>query len=164
MGNRRIRGWLLVVAGLLAMAAAGCGESISAGSRGNEAQSEATEPLTTAQFKQEANRICQTGMEEKDQVVATVVKSIPPEELAEPAPEKLDKVVALMLVPVKKIATELSELQPPAKDQATLDEIVSKLEAGIAKSEAKPALFISGKPLGPAGDVARAAGLAKCNF
>jgi hypothetical protein len=163
MEGRRNWGWLVVVAALLALVAAGCGDS-SAGSSGAEGQAEVTGPLTKAQFKREANGICQAGFEEKDQVVSTVVKSIPPEELAEPAPEKLEKVVSLMLVPVKKTTSELSELQPPAKEQAALDEIVSKLEAGIEKSEAQPGVFLSGTPLAPAGDVARGIGLAKCNF
>jgi hypothetical protein len=163
MERRRNRGWVFVIAAVLAVVAAGCGDS-SAGSSGTEAQAEATGPLTKAQFKREANGICQAGMAEKDHVVAIVVKSIPPEELAEPAPERLEKAVSLMLVPVRKTTTELSELQPPAKDQAALDEIVSKLDAGIEKSEAQPRLFLSGTPLAPAGEVARGIGLAKCNF
>ena len=104
----------LFAAGVLA---AGCGSSGS------------SDPLTKAEFVQQANSICRENEAERSEGLRNAAGADP--ELTELTTEALQ--------PVQNMAEELGELSPPAGDATEISAIVEAFETGIADVKADPA-------------------------
>lgn len=135
---------------------AGCGS-------GDSTDSAASGPLTKAQYLKEGNQICKKGGEAKDQAVKKNLEELPQKELTGGFSKKTAKKFTENLLPyAQKIVTELAELQPPAKDKATVDKFMKELEAASTKAEAEPLLLAESDPFNDAAKGARAYGLTDC--
>jgi hypothetical protein len=64
----------------------------------------------------------------------------------------------------QKITSELGDLPAPAQDKASVESIMTKLEAGLKKAEAKPIAVLRIDPFEKAAEAARAYGFSTCNL
>jgi dihydroorotase-like cyclic amidohydrolase len=123
-----------LVAGLLS----GCGGS--------------SDPLTKAEFTQEASSICRDAKAEQAEALQAVDENAGLAELTSDA-----------LSPVQSMTEELSELSPPPADTQEVKALIEAFEAGVADvkaSSADPAVSIAA--FAEANQLAEAYGLADC--
>jgi hypothetical protein len=148
---------ILAAAAMISLAGFGCGEDASG-------TSETPASLTKPQFLERADKICQRGLEGKDAAVRAGLKKLSPSEIANPSKKRLEELGESIVAPIERLTTELRELPAPAKDEAAVQGIIAKLEAGLKKTEADPGSLAQSDPFANAADAARAYGLKACNL
>lgn len=134
----------------------GCGSSDSGG--------ETSASLTKSQFQEKVDQMCRKRLEEKDAAVKAGLKELPPDELSNPSSKALEEIGQRTLPPIEMLAEELSELPPPANDEAAVENIIGKLEAGLDRAQADSSLLVETDPFQEAGAAAKAYGLKACNL
>jgi hypothetical protein len=148
----------LATVAVAAAASAGilsCGSSNSGGST--------SAPLTKAQFLDAGERICQERLGEKDEARRHALNELPASQAAKPSHATLARLGDSILVPVRKLTDEFSELPPPA-DSELAAKIALQLKAGLKQAEADPAGWLRADPFRKAGRSAVAYGFRACGF
>lgn len=108
-----------MVAGLTSV---GCGDSADAG------------PLTKSQFLQEADSICRTANQEREEAL----KEAAEQEDTGGGSESEYFVTEAALPPVESMTEDLGDLVPPRGDEKEVEAIIAAFEQGIARIEADP--------------------------
>jgi hypothetical protein len=145
-----------VIAPVIVILALGCGSS--------DSDSETVAALTKAQFLAKGDQICKERLKEKDETVKAAVEEVAATGSTE-VPKQLQEEVGENIVSTyQKIADELGALQPPASDEAKVEEITDKMDVGLQKAEANPMSVARTDYFGPAADAARSYGLSTCNL
>jgi hypothetical protein len=137
----RSKALLFGLLAIVALVVAACGSSSSG-------------PLTKAEFVKQGNEICAqaTGQRRED------VKNVE----GEGGAAGMEELVAATLKPIEEMGSELSSLEGPGAQMKAVKAWVAKLNAGIAKVEAKPAEATNGAVFESADEAARSAGLPAC--
>jgi hypothetical protein len=138
----------------------GCGSS-----DGEDASASA--PLTKKEFVKKGNSLCDAVLGERDnQIVKAYKKHVAEyERLPKAGQERLVGEVALEVdLPLyRKLIHELGELTPPAKDQKTVDQLLSNYEALLDRLFEHPEELHELEPLAPNKE-ATAYGLISCSL
>lgn len=103
----------VLVAGVFA---SGCGGSGS------------SDPLTKAEFVEQANSICRDAATERSEELRDAADGDP----------GLAELATAALTPTQEMLEELGELSPPAGDAAKVAAILKAFKAGVAEVEADP--------------------------
>jgi hypothetical protein len=144
---------------LLVAFLSGCGSS------GESAAS--TVPLTKQEFLKQGNVICDKRLEERDARVIQAYKQNIGEynQLPKAGQEKLTAKVALEVdLPIyKKLVRQLGELEPPAKDAKTVEQMIGNYEALLDELFESPQKLHESEPFAPNAE-AVAYGLVACNL
>jgi hypothetical protein len=140
-----------VVLLLLTPLLAGCGSGSSSTSD--------SEPLTKAEFVDQANAICRSANEERKQGTEDLEAG----GQSNPSGETTEGVEALV-DPIVTMTEELAELAPPKGDSARAKAIVASFLEGVAKLEAEPASFQTSSAFAKADELAPRYGLAECTI
>ncbi len=151
--SRRWIALCLLAVGVLA-ALGGCGG-------GGSSSGEASGPLTKAQFIKRAEAICQRRGKEKTDAFSAAAASGQSLQTASRAQAELF-VRKAVLVPNSHVIDEFAELEPPAKDKATMAGIVKSWRAGLKKAEADPSKAVLGDPFVKGTEAAKAYGIQLC--
>jgi len=161
------KGFWAVAAACLALTAilvSGCGGSDSS-SASATSESGSSAPLTKKEFVDQANRICQEGMKEKEKAVNVALKELPPRVVQNPTPKTLGLFVEQTVIPAYvKLIDQLKQLNVPQGDEATIEKIMTKYEASLKIMEAQPAKAVKITPFVTANKAAEAYGLEMCRL
>jgi len=135
-----------VVAALVILA--GCGSS-----------DDSTSALTKEQYLNQGNAICTKWQKSRESALSKAQ-----EEVAPPVTQdKINRIIVKVLEIYEGTVDELSELQPPEKDQETVDSIIASMEESAARAKAHPPTLTQGNlPFKPANEEAEAYGLTAC--
>lgn len=87
-----------------------------------------SEPLTKAEFVEEAQSICQNAESQQSEALKDAANS----------DSGLAQLTLAALPPVQDMAEELADLNPPPRDAKKVDAIVEAVEAGVAEVKADP--------------------------
>lgn len=129
---------------LVAILVAACGSSSS-------------DPLTKAEFVKQGNEICAQATSQRREDAKNF-------EGSGTGAAGMEELVAATLEPITGMGEELSSLEAPPAQMKAVRVYVAKLNAGIAKVEAKPSEAISGTAFEGANAAAQAAGLPACTI
>ncbi|HEX7278322.1 MAG TPA: hypothetical protein VF255_01745 [Solirubrobacterales bacterium] len=141
---RSLAGFLLVAA-LTGIAGCGSGDS------------ETTTALTKQEFVQQANAICQAGLED----VRNATPS--PVEVAKMSKGKQEEAMRGLVPPFQAMLGELQNLPAPKADQQKIDGIIASFEEALKTLNTEPARGLEGEYLFTAAtDPAREYGLTEC--
>jgi hypothetical protein len=154
-----LRIWFLsgLAAAVLASLLAGCGSGEPASAA----------PLTKKEFVKQGNALCDAVLAERDerakQAYAEHIGEY--ERLPKAGQVRLQAELALEndLPLYKKLVLKLRELPPPAKDQKTVDRILSHYESLLDRLFENPEKLDAAEPLAPNAEAA-SYGLISCNF
>lgn len=155
-----VRGWLAVLAGVLALAlvAAGCG-----GGGGGSDTAVAEASITKADYVKKAEAVCKKGEEELQADFATFLKEKENVKKATEADyaELLEKVVAPNITTEVE---ELGELDVPQGDASQIEAMLKARVDSIAIAESNPKAMVakSEEVFGQASKLAREYGLKAC--
>jgi hypothetical protein len=157
-GRRRAAG-VAVVSAVASLFVWGCGSGESETTTAN-----ATQPMTKDQYVKSAEKICTKALKKKDEVLRTAVEEAG-NRLYKGAElrQKREELAEGMLPHYEQIAEGLSALSPPASDRAKVEDIVTKLEAEIAKGKEHPLVIVGASPFAEADAAAKAYGLVSCS-
>ena len=133
-----------VAAGVLLALLAGCGSDSST-----------PDALKKPAFVQQANAICVTARDGREQASKDLVENDETEAAA-----ATDALVS----PVKAMVKELGDLGAPKGDQKRVDEIVAAFEAGVAEVEEDPEAAGLASAFARADELASAYGLSECTI
>jgi hypothetical protein len=157
---------VLVAAGLFT----GCGGGGSSNASATDQSSESTSaeqpsgPLTKAEFLKQADQICREGSEKKEDAVLSLAKSAA-ESKKPPSPQALEKVAVVTIFPTYgEIIDQLGELEPPHKDTAQVEKMITKYEADLKIAEAEPIKAIKENLFAEANDLGDTYGLEACHL
>ena len=133
----------------LTLITAGCGDD----TRG-DVETKA-EPLTKAEFKTKANKICADGSAELQAAA---------EKLGEPSSKKeaLSFVSDSVVPNIQAQHDDLAKLRPPEGDEAKVEDLLASLQQAIDSLEDNPKSMFTGQPFAEANDLAENYGLEKC--
>lgn len=155
---------VLVVLSVLVAATmlVGCGSDSSSNA---SATDEAAAPLSKAQFVKQADEICQTGMQKKDEAVSAGLKELAAKAQGAPTAQDSAKLVEETVFPsYRKTVTQLSELGVPKGDEAKVEKMIGEFEAALQTAEAKPAAAAKNNPFKAADEAAEAYGIENCRL
>lgn len=138
---------------------------------GSNSDSETSKQLSKVEFLKQGNQICKKRLKEKDAAVKKAFEESLSFQSSNPSKHE-EKELAQLRTEVgksivsryKQIGDELSQLQPPSKDDAAVKEIVAHIEAGVRKAESNFGRVAETAPLQKAGEAAEAYGLSSCVF
>jgi len=138
----------LLLAGILALMAAGCG--------GGDDGGEDAAPLSKADFTTQADKICADGNAELESEAEALGD--------EPTQEQIEGFAADVLVPnLQGQHDDIADLGVPEGDEDDVKAILDSLQEGIDAVEADPSLITSSDdPLAEASDLAGDYGLTEC--
>jgi hypothetical protein len=123
-----------------------------------------TNGVSRAKFNKEANQICEEGIEEKEQALASAAKANPATPEDPYSKEEIESLVVDAALPeLKRMTEDLAALDAPEGDEAAVEKIVRMFEAGVEKTGRTPIEFIEGNPFLPADRAAQAYGLESCS-
>ncbi len=130
-----------------------CGGGDGEGSSTPEPEAE---PLSKAEFVEQADKICADGNQE----IRTAAEEFP----AEPSDEEITRFAEDVLVPnIQQQHDDIAALAPPEGDEDAVQGILDALQEGIDVVEEDPATLLSSDdPLAEASDLAEAYGLVEC--
>lgn len=122
-------------------------------------------PLTKKQFVAQANQICQKGLEEKDEAVNEAREELPAQVLQNPTPKALAILVEQTVIPAyQDLIDQLNQLDAPKGEEAAVEKIVTKYEAGLKIAKALPGKAVDKNPFEAANQAAEAYGLEMCRL
>lgn len=123
------KGAVLGLAGLvalLALVAGGCGSS-----------SDSTTTVTKAQFVKQVDALCEEREKERSNKVAAIASSLKPGEKLSNGQQT--KMVETIIFPsYAKMIENVESVEPPAGDEAKINEIIKAMEKAQNKVEADP--------------------------
>jgi len=134
---------------LIALAGIGCGDSADAG------------PLTKSQFLLQADSICRTAEEEREEAL----KEAAEQEDTGSGSEAEYFVSEVALPPIESMNEDLGDLVPPRGDEKEVEAIIAAFEQGIGRIEADPTdLTIAVSAFTKANQLSEAYGLKDCTI
>jgi len=130
---------------------------------GNDSSSE-TATLAKHQFLKQANAICKKSVEAQ---MAGFQQGLGESKQSQAKgnhdQEELRKILTKPIFKaVQKMIDEVSALGLPEGEEEVAKEIIEKFEVGLQKSEANPAIYLTGKAFKKADDAADAYGMNDC--
>lgn len=148
-GRRQLAGiGLLLVMGLAALSGCGGGESSA--------------PLTAAQFKAEANKIC---ARETKNLEGEVEEYAGKRNLKYRQPSKKvyeEEAEEIFIPSVERKLDQLQELEGPTKDEQEVAKIVAAGEKALEEGKAEPFVLITGQALAEVRKLSASYGLKEC--
>lgn len=148
-GRKHLAGACLLLLGLVALSGCGGGGESSA-------------PLTTAQFKAEANKICS---HETKRLEAEIEEYAGKRNLKyrEPTPKVFEEEAEEIFIPsVERKIDQLNELEGPAKDEQEVAKIVTAGEKALQEGKSETSVLISGQALTEVRKLSTEYGLKEC--
>ena len=130
---------------------------------GGTASAVFADPLSSKDFKKQANAICKEGNEQIDAAAQQTFGSIP--EGQEPSPEQLQAFAVVAIPNTKQQIEDVAALEPPKSLQAKVKKLITTARAAVAKIEADPSLLgAEGKndPFAATNKQAKKLGLKEC--
>jgi hypothetical protein len=153
LSGKRILG--AVLAGAVLPVVIGCG--------GGDATGSGPEPLTKAEFVKRASAIC-SSVEARRTAAFESASENGKNFLAGSKKELADLIASAGLPLYEEIIEELAALQPPSKDQAEWQAIISRYEKALAEAEAAPAKQIASDSFLPVRDAVEKLGVKNCTL
>jgi len=155
----RGRGWLTVLAGVLALAlvAVGCGGS------GDSETAVAESSISKAQYVKKAEAVCEKGTEELEADFAALVRE--KENVKKPSEsDYLDLLEKVVAPNISAEVEELREIDVPEGDASTVEAMLSARTESLSIAEGEPKSLIenSKKVFGKASKLASEYGLKAC--
>jgi hypothetical protein len=155
--NLRVLAAALLVA-LSAVLVVACGEGDSTG-----ADTTASTPLSKNEFLKRGNAACVRGLKDKDTAVQDAFKKLEARGQEEPSTKDFEAVVREAVIPnYESLLDDLSQLQPPARDTATVEELMGKYRAALSKIERDPRQALAAEPFRSGNEAAKSYGLESC--
>jgi hypothetical protein len=151
---------LLAAFAALAIIVAGCGSSDS-----TTGGTEATNPLTKAEFLKQGNAICAKGNKEIGEGFEEFAKEHHFSKKKEPSSGELEEAAEEILIPkVRQQIDGIRALGAPSGEEAEVEAILAAAEKGLKKGEEDPAVMVEeGEgPFTEANKLSREYGLVKC--
>lgn len=97
------------------------------------------ETVTKADFVRQGNAICGKWQQARTKLFSEITQKLKP-----PITQaKQEKAILLILQPYEDALQGLKELDPPAGDEAKVEEMIGAIENGVAQAHADPAAQIS---------------------
>jgi len=149
-GRKQLAGiGVVLLLGLVALS--GCGGG-----------SESSSPLTAAQFKAEANKIC-THQNEKLEAEVEEYAGKRNLKYREPTKKVYEEEAEEIFIPsVERKIDQLKELEGPARDEQEVAKIVASAEKALEEGKSEPFVLISGQALTEVRKLATEYGLKEC--
>lgn len=150
--NLKPQSVLIGILALCLIAVAGCGS-------GGESQAAAP---TRAEFIKQGSAICKRNQEE---ILSAVQKTEARISHGKRPPRAVQERILIKVVPpfLERRTKELAKLVAPAGEAKQVKAIVTGYEEGLEAIAANPPTVVTGKPLKPGTDAAKAYGLTKCS-
>jgi hypothetical protein len=129
---------------------------------GGTAVSAFADPLSSKEFKKQANAICAQGNQEIEATAQQVFGNLSRGQ--EPSPEQLQAYAAVALPNVAQQIDDVAALEPPKSLQARVKKLVKSARTALAKIEADPSLLTDEKhnPFAGTDKLAKKLGLKEC--
>jgi len=121
------------------------------------------DPLSSKEFKKQANAICKDGNQQIEVAAEQTFGNLP--EGQEPSPEQLQTFAAVAIPNTKQQIEDVAALQPPKTLQAKVKKLLTSARAAVAKVEADPSLLAAGgknDPFAATNKQAKRLGLKEC--
>jgi hypothetical protein len=135
-----------------------CAVSVGCGGGGDQAAT-ASSPLTKEQFVKQANAICQSEMQKKEDFLISTFEKKGKAPL-DASLSELEEVAPGVFQVYGEMLSRLGGLTPPLADQAAVERFMGEWEASLEKAEANPALIFH-EPFEKANEAATRYGLDK---
>ena len=121
------------------------------------------DPLTSKEFKQQANAICKEGNQQIEAAAEATFGNLGRNE--RPTPEQVTAFAAILVPNIRQQVEGVAALEPPKSLQAKVKKLITSARAALAKVEADPTLVTSeGKddPFAATNKQAKKLGLKEC--
>ena len=106
---------------------------------GDDGSATASEPLTKAQFIKQASAICASEETRKKEAIESAREG----GIAGANKKELAQLVADAILPLyEEMIGEMAALNPPVKDEATVNHIIDQYEKTLKEAEAKPSVLV----------------------
>lgn len=143
-----------VLTALALAAVAGCGS-------GSSDPASVAAPLSKAEYVSQADAACERAQEAKARSVEKAYGSSVRADAA--LKHQLEMAIAEEVVPLyRKLVTELTQLKPPAKDEAQVNKLIVGWKAAMKTAESNPAPLIENDPFRAVNDAAMKYGIKQC--
>jgi hypothetical protein len=96
-------------------------------------------PLSSREFKRQANAICAEGNQQLDAVAEQIFAGL--SENQQPSPEQLVAFAAVAIPSIKQQVEDVAALEEPKSLQAKVRKLIRTARAAVAKIEANPSLL-----------------------
>ena len=130
---------------------------------GGTAASAFADPLSSKEFKKQANAICKEGNQQIESAAEQTFGNLPDGQ--EPSPEQLQAFAAVAIPNTKQQIDDVAALEAPKSLQAKVKKLITSARAAVAKIEADPSLLAAqGKndPFAATNKQAKKLGLKEC--
>ena len=130
---------------------------------GGTAASAFADPLSSKEFKKQANAICKEGNQQIEAAAEQTFGNLPDGQ--EPSPEQLQAFAAVAIPNTKQQIDDVAALEAPKSLQAKVKKLITSARAAVAKIEADPSLLAAqGKndPFAATNKQAKKLGLKEC--
>ena len=120
------------------------------------------DPLSSGEFKKQANAICAEGNQQIDTAAEQVFAGL--SENQEPSPEQVAAFATVAVPNIKQQVEDVAALEPPKSLNAKVKKLVKTARAAVAKVEANPSLLADEKndPFAATNKQAKKLGLKEC--
>jgi len=120
------------------------------------------DPLSSGEFKKQANAICAEGNQQIDTAAEQVFAGL--SENQEPSPEQVAAFATVAVPNIKQQVEDVAALEPPKSLKAKVKKLVKTARAAVAKVEANPSLLADEKndPFAATNKQAKKLGLKEC--
>ena len=129
---------------------------------GGAAASAFADPLSSGEFKKQANAICKEGNQQIEATAEQMFGSL--SQGQEPSPEQLQAFAAVAIPNIKQQVEGVAALEAPKSLRAKVKKLVKSARAAVAKVEADPSLLSDEKndPFAGTNKQAKKLGLKEC--
>jgi hypothetical protein len=120
------------------------------------------DPLSSGEFKKQANAICAEGNQQLDAAAEQVFTGLT--EGQEPSSDQLTAFAAVAIPNVEQQVEGVAALEPPKSLKAKVNKLIKTARAAVAKVKADPSLLADEKhdPFASANKQAKKLGLKEC--
>jgi hypothetical protein len=120
------------------------------------------DPLSSGQFKKQANAICKEGNQQIEAAAEATFGNLSRGQ--EPSPEQLQAFAAVAIPNTKQQIEDVAALEPPKSLRTKVDKLITTARAAVAKLEADPTLLADEKhdPFAASNKQAKKLGLKEC--
>lgn len=136
---------------VLAMIAGGCGGG------GDDT------PLTKAQFVKQADSICAQAQKEKEDILAKSAKDAAAASKDVSPAKRQEELILSLLDPFEVMTDDLSELVPPAGDEAQVEKMIASFDSAVTELKEDPRKAVGSSPFAKPDQMAQAYGLSSCS-
>jgi hypothetical protein len=126
------------------------------------AVSASAEPLSSSEFKKQANAICAAGTRQIDAAAEQVFAGLSRDQ--QPTAEQLAAFATVAVPNIKQQVEDVAALEPPKSLKAKVKKLIKTARAAVAKVEADPSLLADEKhnPFAASDKQAKKLGLKEC--